>query len=297
MNLTTTSLEALRTGFKTEFQGAFDKVPTHRDKVAEEVPSTAGEELYGWLGELPGMREWIGDRVVNNLAEHDYRVPNKDWEETVGVNRNHILDDKLGQYSKRFQMMGRSAARHPEQLVWDALINGWSTECFDGQNYFDTDHPVIGADGNPTVFANTDGGSGAPWFLLCTNEIVMPILLQVRDKVKFVAQDKPTDDTVFMKKTFIYGSEWRGAVAYGFPQMAWGSKQALSKTTYKLARTSLMGMKADHGHPMGLVPNLLVCGPSNEEAALELLNAERDSGGATNVYKGTAELLVVPWLD
>lgn len=296
MNLSTTSLDALRVGFQTKFQGAFDAVPTMRDRVAEEVPSSAGEELYGWLGELPGMRKWVGDRVVNNLAEHDYRVKNEDYEETVGVNRNDILDDKLGQYSKRFDMMGRSAARHPELLVWNALVNGFAAEGFDGQNYFDTDHPVLDADGEPATFANTDGGSGSPWYLLCTNEVVKPILLQVREAAKFVALDRPTDENVFMRKTFLYGTEWRGAVAYGFPQMAWGSKQTLSKTTYKLARTSLMSMTSDYGHKMGLTPNLLVVGPSNEAAALELINAERDAAGATNVYKGTAELLVVPWL-
>lgn len=296
MELTTPNLDALRVAFKTTFQGAYDKVPSMRDRVSEEVPSNAGENLYGWLGELPGMREWIGDRVIRNLAEHDYRVKNRDWEETVGVNRNHILDDQLGQYSKRFDLMGRSAARHPELLVWNALINGFTEECYDGQPYFDTEHPVLDENGEVTLVPNTDGGSGNPWFLLCTSEVVMPILLQMRQKAQFVALDKPTDANVFMKKTYLYGADSRYAAAYAFWQMAWGSKQTLSKTTYKLARSSLLGMKSDYGHPMGLQPDLLVVGPSNEEAALEILNAERDSAGATNVWKGTAELLVVPWL-
>lgn len=296
MKLTATALDALRVGFQTKFQGAFDKVVVQRDKVSEEVPSTAGEELYGWLGELPGMREWVGSRVVHALAEHDYRVANVPYEQTVGVDKHHIADDKLGQYSKRFEMMGRSVAAHPEQLVWGHLLAGWVNECYDGQPFFDADHPILDKDGNEVTFANTDGGTGAPWFLLCTNEIVMPILLQVREEAQFQAMDQPTSENVFMKKEFLYGTEWRGGVGYGFPQMAWGSKQTLDKSAYKTARTALQSMKGDHGRPMGLTPNLLVVGPSNEEAALELLNAERDAAGATNVYKGTAELLVVPWL-
>jgi len=44
------------------------------------------------------------------------------------------------------------------------------------------------------------------------------------------------------------------------------------------------------------MPNLLVVPPALEHAGLTILNAERDQYGATNVYKGTAELLVVPWL-
>ncbi|WP_172298343.1 Mu-like prophage major head subunit gpT family protein [Pseudoruegeria sp. HB172150] len=297
MELTTPNLDALRLGFKTSFQGAFDKVPTMRDKVAEVVPSTTSENLYGWLGELPGMREWLGERVVRNLEEHDYRVKNRDWEETLGVNRNHIKDDTVGQYSKRFELMGRSAARHPELLVWEALKAGFTDECYDGQPFFDTDHPVLDEDGEETTVANTDGGAGNPWFLLCTNEVVMPILLQVREAAQFVALDQPTDRDVFLNKLFLYGSEWRGAVAYAFWQMAWGSKQDLDADTYKLARQSLTSMRSDYGHPMGLMPNLLVVGPSNEAAGRELLNSERNAAGATNVWKDTAELLVCPWLD
>ena len=85
-------------------------------------------------------------------------------------------------------------------------------------------------------------------------------------------------------------------MGYGLWQMAWGSKQTLDKAHYKAAREALMGMKGDHGRPLGLTPNLLVVPPTLEGQALELLNAERDAAGATNVYRNTAELLVVPWL-
>jgi phage major head subunit gpT-like protein len=44
------------------------------------------------------------------------------------------------------------------------------------------------------------------------------------------------------------------------------------------------------------MPRLLIVPPALEAAGLEILNAERDAAGATNVWRGTAELLVVPWL-
>jgi len=47
----------------------------------------------------------------------------------------------------------------------------------------------------------------------------------------------------------------------------------------------------------GVNPKLLAVGPSNERKGLELINAERNAAGATNVYRGTAELLVVPLAD
>jgi phage major head subunit gpT-like protein len=57
-----------------------------------------------------------------------------------------------------------------------------------------------------------------------------------------------------------------------------------------------MGMKGDFGRPLGLMPKTLIVGPSNEGAALKLINAEANAAGATNVYRNTAKLVVVPWL-
>ena len=220
MILNNANITALRVGFSTAFQGAFDAVPTMRDEVAEVISSSTGENIYAWLGELPNVREWVGPRVVHQLANHDYRIKNRDWESTVSVKRNDIQDDSFGQYTKRFEILGRTAARHPEQLVWDALKNGFSELCYDGQNFFDTDHPVLDEKGNPTTVANTDGGSGTPWFLLDTSGVVKPIIFQERQKPQFVHKDRPEDDNSFFNKEFVYGSESRCAVGYGFWQMA-----------------------------------------------------------------------------
>jgi phage major head subunit gpT-like protein len=298
MKLTSAALDALRVGFKAIFADAFGSEPSKDDykKIAEIVTSTAGEEKYGWLGELPGMREWIGARVVHGLAEHDYAIKNRDFELTVGVDRNHILDDTLGTYNTRFKVLGRAAARNPNQLVFGALKDGFTTECYDGQPFFDTDHPLIQEDGTIVSVANTDGGSGTPWFLLATREIIMPLLFQNRQEPEFVNKDKVTDDNVFDKKTFLYGVDARRNVGYGFWQMAWGSKQTLNAENYQIARAAIGGMKGDHGQPLGINPNLLVVPRSLEGAALEILNAERNAAGATNVWKGTAELFVCDWI-
>jgi phage major head subunit gpT-like protein len=86
-------------------------------------------------------------------------------------------------------------------------------------------------------------------------------------------------------------------VGFGFPQMAWGSKQTLNAQYYAAARAGIQGMKGDYGRPLGLVPDLLVVPPSLESAGRKLLNSEHAAGGETNEWKGTAELLVVPWLS
>jgi phage major head subunit gpT-like protein len=296
MIISQASLDALRVGFKTDFQRGLGMAPSLRDRVATVIRSTTGENRYGWLNKMTGMREWIGPRVMDNIAESQYTIVNRHFEKTIGVDRNDIEDDNLGQYALLFAEMGEAVAALPETLVWSLLAAGFTTNCYDGQFFFDTDHPIVDANGNTTTFVNTDGGAGTPWFLLCTNRTVKPIILQERKAAEFVSKDKPTDDNVFNDRMFVYGTDWRGNVGYGFPQMAWGSRQTLNAANYAVARAGIQNMKGDGGRPLGLVPNLLVVPPSLESAGRQILNSEYGTAGITNEWKGTAELLVVPWL-
>lgn len=295
MKINSDNLNALRVGFKTSFQRGLGQTTSLYTSVATTVPSDSSEEKYGWLGKLPNVREWIGDRLVQNLMEHDYAIKNKDWELTIGVERNDIRDDKLKIYGPLFEEMGASTGAHADRLVFELLKAGFSSLCYDGQYFFDTDHPVLDANGNVVSVANTDGGAGAPWFLLCANRVLKPIIYQLRQDWDFVAKDSPNDENVFTKKQFLYGADARANVGFGFWQMAWGSKQALTAANYEVARVALTSMKGDYGRPLGLMPNLLVVSPAHEGAARELLNSAQING-TDNKWRGTAELLVVPWL-
>ena len=290
------NLRNLYVGFSKNFEDGLGQAPSEWKQVATEVPSTTRENEYGWLGKLPGMREWLGDRVVHGMGTYKYAIANKPYELTVGVDRDDIEDDNLGVYRPMFTEMGRASAAHYDQLVFPALANGFSQPCYDGQSFFDTDHPVLDADGVETSISNSGGGSGTPWFLLDDTRALKPIILQIRKRPEMVAKDRVDDDNVFTKKQFVYGVDGRHAVGYGFWQMAYGSKQTLNAANYAGARAAMMGMKGDYGRPLGIRPSLLVVPPSLEGAALQLLNAENDGAGATNVWRNTAKLLVCPWL-
>ena len=88
------------------------------------------------------MREWIGEREIQNLSGSAYVIRNKDFELTVGVDRNAVEDDKIGLYNPSIQMLGESAALHPDELVYGLLANGFTEKCYDGKAFFATDHPV-----------------------------------------------------------------------------------------------------------------------------------------------------------
>lgn len=296
MKITSASLDGLRVGFKTSFQGGLGTAPSQWQRIATKVPSTARSEKYGWLKNLPGIREWIGDRVIQNIAEADYEIRNKSFERTLGVDRDDIEDDTLGTYAPLFQTMGYDVGVFPDTLVWALLKKGFSSTCFDGQYFFDTDHPVLDENGQPASVANTDGGAGTPWFLLCTKRPLKPLIYQERKSFEFVAKDDPKDDNVFNKKQYLYGVDGRANVGFGFWQMAWGSKQALDAAHYEAGRVAISSFKDDFGEPLGLVPDLLVVPPSLEGAGRAILQSQLVNGGESNKWAGTAELLVVPWL-
>ncbi len=299
MIINNANLDKLRVGYSAAMQRGVAAMLAQKlaARITMRVPATQKEQTYGWLNKLPDVREWIGPRVIQNLSESDYTIKEKPWELTVGVDRDDIETDNLGHYAMMFEAIGESTVRKPERLVWDLLKAGFTTPCYDGQYFFDTDHPVLDADGNPTSVANTDGGAGTPWFLLDVSRVLKPVILQVRrDFGDIVAKDKPTDDNVFDRNEYIYGVDARMNVGYGLWQLAWGSKQTLNAANYATARAALSGMKGDYGVPLGINPMLLVVPPALESAARKLLNSEHAAGGETNEWKGTAELLVAPWL-
>jgi phage major head subunit gpT-like protein len=286
------------TGFRAAFNKGFSGVQLSSDKVAMTVPSNSASETLGWLQQLPRMREWIGDRVINSLASQGWTIKNRSFESTIGVNRDDFEDDKYGVFSPLFEQMGKSAAEYPDELIFKLLKDGWTTQCYDGQYFFDIEHPVGTNNGTTDEIsvANTDGGSGSPWFLLDTSQVIKPLIFQDRRKARLITKDNEEDENVFMRKEYLYGVDIRFNVSYGLWQLAWGSKQTLNAANYNVARTGLASMVGDQNRPLGVRPTLLVCGIGLEGAARKILFGDLNDSGGSNEWKGTADLLVSPWL-
>jgi phage major head subunit gpT-like protein len=282
--------------FNTAFQRGFTGVNPMWNKVATMVPSTTGTEDYGWIGSLPGMREWDGDRHIHNLKNHDYSIKNKKFELTVGVPLEKIEDDQYGVYAPMMEMLGQSANEHPDQLVFGLLADGFDTPCFDKQYFFDADHPVLQKDGTVASVSNMQAGAGDPWFLLDTRRPLKPLILQMRKMPNFVRKDRPEDDNVFMSGELVYGVDDRKNVGFGYWQMGFGSKAALDAANFDLAMGAMGAFKGDHGKPLGVMPNLLVVGPSNRAKAKAVIEAERLANGGSNTNYKAVEIMIAPWL-
>ena len=77
MLINTATLDAVRKNFKSLYDANFDKADPKWHKVAMRVPSTTASNVYGWLGSTTRVREWIGERVLQNLKEHSFEIKNK----------------------------------------------------------------------------------------------------------------------------------------------------------------------------------------------------------------------------
>lgn len=291
------SIELAFKGFKTVFTDAYMSAPANADKISMKVASSSADETYGWLGAFPSMREWIGPRHIQNLAAQGFTIKNRKFEATLGVPRDSISDDKLGLFKPMFAEMGQGARRHPEELVFGLLKSGFATTCYDGQNFFDTDHPVTDAGGAVTTVSNMQAGSSPAWFLLDTSRAVRPIIWQEREGYEFQQVNASNDERVFLTDEYLYGIRARVNAGFGLWQLAFGSAATLDATNYAAARAAMMNFKSNDGRILGVTPTVLVVPPALEDAALHLLNTEIKDGGGSNPWKGTASLIVTPYLS
>lgn len=298
MIINVANLATLFQSYKALFQNAFKGADTAWSKVATLVPSSTETNLYAFLGQFPRLREWVGDRIIKNMAVHDYSVKNKQFESTVGVPAPKIEDDTFGVFGPLMAEMGFAAKTHPDEVVFELLKLGASELAYDGQFFFDTDHPVItdGAEVSTSNYDSSSGGPGSLWILMDTKRPLKPMLFQKRKDYKFQTFKSPNDEHVFRRNEFLFGVDARVNAGFGLWQMAHGSLNTLDATNFDLYVTAMMQLTSDEGRPLGIRPNLLVCGPSRRAAARSLIETQMLASGASNPNFKEVEVLVTPYL-
>lgn len=297
MDLTQASLEALFKAYKTNFQQGFDSLGEQGamyEQYCTIVPSTTGVEVYPWLKTLPRMREWIGDRVIHSLEGAEFSIKNRKFELTEGVERDRIDDDTYGLYAPVFNEFGRSSREHPNELSVEVLEA--NPICYDGQPLFDTDHPVLDASGNEVSVSNDISGSGPAWYVMDLSRAIRPMVFQRRRDYDFRSITNLSDAQVFMTDKFFFGVDARVNAGPGLWQLIVRSKQTFNAANYEAARKKLVELKGDFGRPLGLrhthtmVPNTL------EGPARKVIVNSLASGGETNEWASSSQLIMNPWL-
>ena len=288
MIINNANLEALRTGFKTTFQAGLKAGASLYALLATVVTSSTKVETYGFLGELPRFRKWIGDKRIRSIAEKAYQLTNESFEATIGIHKDKIRDDNLGLYGPMVNGWGKSAGQLNDQLVFDALRDGHLKPCYDGQNFFDTDHPV--GDGGD-VYSNMTDGAGPAWYLVDCSQAIKPILLQERQAPTFDMVTDMTDSHVFKTGEYLMGGEARAAAGYTYPQLAHRSKAVLNAANFQAARDAMAALVDDEGQPLEVRPTHIIVGSSNLAAAKAIFEAQNQAGGASNIWWKAVEVV------
>lgn len=293
-------VKALDTAIKLNFnEGLKTLVDETHTEFTMEIQSDSSSNTYEWMSEMPIAQEWKGARKLKNVAMRTYEVDNKDWETSIEVHENDVMDNKLAGKMVSAKNLGKRIKEVKPRQAYLALKKGHETLCYDGQFFFDTDHPIFEHEdgtGSSTPYSNMDAGDHPAWFLLCGSDpIIKPIIWQNRSEPRFLTNGNENSEAYFMEKKIKYGADRRGASGYGYWQMAHRSQKELTEENFDEVYDKMCSQKGDGGIELGIVPNLLVVPPRLRKKALKIVEAIQNEG-STNVNRGIVKVIVSPYL-
>ena len=304
MDITPQNLRSIYTGLSTAFNVRLASTTTLFERVAMAVPSTTAANEYPKLDDLPGIREWLGERHFHDLSAGTYTLQNKTFEGSFSVKREKIDDNLIGLFAPAAAQLGQSAAEFPDILSFGLLKRAHQEKCMDGQYFFDTDHPGFDDQGNVVSVSNYQAGSEPGWYLIDDTRVLKPLVFQNRRPFVLTALDNLDDENVFKKNEFWFGADGRCNVGFSMWQLAYKSNAPLTPQNYAAARAAMGSIRRPDGSIIALTPKLLLVPPQLEGVALALIKGDNvpkeASPGqwvtASNEWKDTAEVLVVPHL-
>ena len=293
MDINRKNMDFLFKSFSMNFASGIESVPDTWQKFCGTIQSGAAANVYPFLEQFGGMREWIGDRQLKNVSSRKIEVVNRDFEDTVSIPRNDIEDDQYGIYSTLIAQMGYNAGKLWQDLAVEALVSNpkWiddadffsttrtygeftiankTTDGLSAENYAAVRKSMmefrghnrrtlgvipnllivgpkneatafgilkdrlqlkeltagVGATDNPwngsaelLVLPELSGDYEDLWFLAATNGILKPLFVQQRKQPNLVSLDSETDENVFCRKEYIYGTDARGEAFLAFPHL------------------------------------------------------------------------------
>jgi phage major head subunit gpT-like protein len=148
--------------YQTRLLKALDDAPRVASAYAMEVPSSSRSSLHAWLANQSSVKEWLGRRKLNSFGTRHWEVVNRNWELSYSFDVNQIADDLSGLVAEAVmaaRQNGAKWARHEDLLCASTLEAGNAATCYDGQFFFDSDHPTDLEGLTSGTFDNTISGA------------------------------------------------------------------------------------------------------------------------------------------
>lgn len=121
------------------------------------VTSNTEIELYRDLGAVPQLAEWIGEAKFGELPNYAGSLRNIEFLAGLLIQKADLRRDKTGIIQRKIADLGARAATHWEKLISTRIIaaetdgsatinstNDLTSQAYDGQAFFDTDHSFTG---------------------------------------------------------------------------------------------------------------------------------------------------------
>ncbi|SOE50440.1 Mu-like prophage major head subunit gpT [Burkholderia sp. YR290] len=265
--------------------------------ISTTIASTSAQNLYPQMTQWPQFSEWTKAAQRPGFGDIDatsFAIVNKKFSAGVSISREDVEDDNYGLLAQNALGAGQATITHRDELVMPLLTAGFTGAGADGQVFFSANH----AGPNGTKQSNVITGSApSPWFLIDNTRPLMPFIFQPRTPYELIARFDPnSNDAAFNLDVFEWAIRVRCNAGFGAWETIVGAQTGLDAAGYAEARRMLASVMSPEGRPMRTQGKLLVVGPSNEAAAREAVLAQRNAAGADNVWAGTAQILVTPYL-
>lgn len=129
------------------FWPAYQAAPIWYDRISSIIPCGTEQMLFGWIGRLDKMSEWLGSRIEHSPAPQTYPLVIQNWELTEAIDAFKLEDDTHGIYAPLVEAMGISTRKNPDYVLRDLIQNtgtqtGARQNGPDGTAGFGTSHPV-----------------------------------------------------------------------------------------------------------------------------------------------------------
>lgn len=115
--------------------------------IANDLPVTGNVAKAKMASMAYGVHEWVDERHKSKIAHVDHEVQVKKWANAISLKVDDLEDEarNLGQYSMLISEMGDDFGEHGHSLYTDLISRGFAATiglAYDGQYFFDTDHPL-----------------------------------------------------------------------------------------------------------------------------------------------------------
>lgn len=141
------SIAALSTRIRKEFATAMAEAPIFSERIGvfSVIPSEGAFNTYSFMDGFGPMHEWVGPRHVEQLKERAFTIYNKHYAKTIEANADDLEDNyaaAVNDAAIRTRLFTETGRKLKDDLAVDLLRNGQSRVGYDGQYFFDTDHPT-----------------------------------------------------------------------------------------------------------------------------------------------------------